>query len=258
MKLVCLRGIPLSLLLLLTLSACAPKITMEIMPPLDLYQRSVDYYQRGKYLDASDGFDFFTINYGGHALVDSAQYYLGMSHFQKKEYILASDAFEQLTTRYPNSAILPVAMFMIGECYWKLSPHYSLDQTHTEKAIEAYQLFIDYYPEYQEWVKKAQDAIGLCREKLARKVFYNGVIYLKMKDFEAANLYFQQVLDQYYDTPLAADAAIKIAESLTRAGKYDEALTAYLAYLEKYPTHAGHDRAIEAVEKLRNPDLRKQ
>ncbi len=242
-----------TLLTILTLSGCHRRPSFEVLPPQELFRHSVDLYNRGKYLDASDGLDFFTINYGGHALVDSAQYYLGMSHYQMKEYIIASDAFDQLTRRFPNSSLVPEAMFMVGECYRELSPSYPLDQTYTEKAIDAYQAFIDYYPEYRDWVQKAQKAISECREKLAHKVFANGVIYLKMKDFTAASIYFQEVLDRYYDTPWAAEAAFESGVSLAAAGKKGEALTAYRTYLEKYPAHKRHDEAIKAVEILLKP-----
>lgn len=231
---------------------CSHKPKLEAMPPTQMYNYLRELYNNEKYLDAAEGFEFFTINYGGNAMVDSAQYFLGMSHFALEEYILAADAFDYLTRRFPNSPIVPEAMFMVGDCYWELSPRFSLDQTNTQKAIDFYQAFIDYYPEMQDKVQVAQDRITVCREKMAHKMFANGVIYLKMKDFNSAIIYFNQVNDQYYDTDWAVKSILMVAQTHEKSKAYDLATSEYIDFLDKHPSHEWADQAKAGLERIKN------
>ncbi len=244
--------ITLAAVLVAVIVGCSNKPKLETMPPTQMYNYLRETYNNEKYLDAAEGFEFFTINYGGNALVDSAQYFLGMSHFALKEYILAADAFDYLTRRFPNSQIVPEAMFMVGDCYWELSPRFSLDQTNTQKAIDFYQAFIDYYPEILDKVQLAQKRIETCREKMANKMFANGVIYLKMKNFDSAVIYFGQVIEQYYDTEWAVKSTLKIAESHEKAKKFDLATSDYIDFLDKHPTHVWADQAKAGLERIKN------
>lgn len=185
---------------LFLISGCAPKPKFDEMKPDSIYRYLVEKYDQKKYLDASEGLAYFTLHYSGHVLVDSAQFLLGQCHFQLNEYLLAADAFEELSRRFQSSRLVPEAMFMVGRCYWEISPKYSLDQAYTTRAIDALQAFIDYFPNQTLRVKEAQTIIEACREKLAHKQYSNGLIYQKMKDSTASIIYFQSVVDQYYDT----------------------------------------------------------
>ncbi len=160
-----------------------------------------------------------------------------MCHYNLKEYLLAADSFEELYHRFPRSKLVPDAMYMVGESYYKLSPKYQLDQSYTEKAIDNLQGFIDYYPEYTERVQEAQDLIDLCREKLAHKEYANGIIYLKMKDYSSAIIYFRLIIDMYYDTEWAPLSVYQMGISFLKDEQFDEAESAFRVFIAKYPEH---------------------
>ena len=239
------------LIFLATVAGCSKHPPFDEMEPGDMYRYLVKQYEKEKYLDVTQGFDFFTLNYSGHGLVDSAQYLLGQAHFHLKEYILAADAFEDLTRRFPNSSLVADAMYMVGECYWKLSPKYALDQHYTIQSIDAFQNFIDYYPYHAEKVKRAEDLIFQCRDKLAHKQYANGIIYLKMKDYRAANIYFSGVIEQYYDSEWAPKAAFKLGESLMGQKRFAEAEETFQNFLVKYPDHPWADKTRAELSSMR-------
>ena len=220
-----------TLTLIILIIGCSKRSPMEEMNDEEAFRFLKTAYNKNKYLDAANGFDFFTLNYSGSSLVDSAQFLLGQSHFKLKEYLLAANAFEELYRRFPRSRLVPEAMFMIGVCYWELSPKYSLDQEYTDKALDAFQGFIDYFPEYSEKVNEAQQYIAFCREKLAHKEYSNGVIYMKMKDYGAAVIYFRSILETYYDTEWAPKAAFRLGVCLREDKRYYEAEEAF-RYME--------------------------
>jgi len=219
------------------IAGCSKPPPLDEMLPEEMYHHLRTVYDKGRYLDASDGFNYFTLNYSGHGFVDSAQYFIGQSHFEMKEYLISVDAFEELVRRFPNSQIVAESMFMIGKCYWEMSPKYSLDQEFTHSAIEALQSFIDYFPDHKEMGLQAQNLIGKCRNKLAQKHYSNGIIYLKMKRYQAASIYFRGVLDMYYDTEWAADATFKLGISLSGEDKFDESREIFAGFILKYSDH---------------------
>ncbi len=238
----------------LIFSSCYKPPPLEEMEPEEMYHHLRLLYERGRYLEASDGFNYFTLNYSGHALVDSSQYFIAQAHFNMKEYLISVDAFEELVRRFPNSKLVAESMFMVGRCYWEMSPRYSLDQEYTHSAIDALQSFIDYFPDHQEMALEAQGYIGKCREKLARKHYSNGIIYLKMKQYGAASIYFRGVINQYYDTRWAADATYKLGLSLSGEDKKEESREILLGFIQKYSGHEMVDKAKAELNSALNSE----
>ncbi len=228
--------------------ASAPDITK--MEPESAYRYLERQFQKGKYQVAIDGLNFFTLNYSGSALVDSAQFMLAQAHFNLKEYLLAADAFAELTQRFPRSPLVPEAMFYQGYCYFKLSPRYDLDQEYTNRAIETLQTFIDLYPNYKFQTKEAEKLITLCRDKLAQKDFMTGLIYYKMKDFTPATIYFQNVIDKYYDLEWAAKATYYLGLAMAANGHPEDAKNTLKQFIAKYPDHPLRPKVETALKKL--------
>ena len=235
--------------LAILLNACSKKSPFESMDDKAAFEYLKKKYEAEKYVDASEGLDFFTLNYSGSAFVDSAQYLLGMCHYQLKEYLLAADSFEELYRRFPRSKLVPDAMFKVGESYYKLSPKYQLDQSYTKKAVDNLQGFIDYYPN-SERVIEAQKLIDICRDKLAHKEYASGIIYLKMKDYSSAIIYFRLVIEMYYDTEWAARSVYQMGISYARDKQLEEAESAFRIFLAKYPEHDWIPKVKTALEEL--------
>ncbi|HHE47333.1 MAG TPA: outer membrane protein assembly factor BamD [Bacteroidetes bacterium] len=239
-----------AVIFLALLTGCSNRPALEEMNPDQAFQYLKGIYNQGDYLNAANGFDFFTLNYSGSSLVDSAQFMLGQAHIKLKEYLLAANAFEELTRRFPRSPLVPDAMYMIGVCYWKLSPKYPLDQEYTDRALDALQAFIDYFPDYTERVRDAQELIEACRDKLAHKEYASGLIYFKMKSYQSAVIYFQDLLDTFYDTAWAPLAAYKLGASYAGDEQFENAYEAYRAFISKYPDHPWRSRAESEMKDL--------
>ncbi len=238
------------------ITGCAKQADITTMEPDAAYRYLEHKYEKADYLAAVDGFDYYTLNYSGSSLVDSAQFLLAMSHFKLKEYLLAADAFNELVRRFPRSSLVAEAMFQAGFSYWKLSPKYALDQEYTLKAIDALQGFIDYFPERSSRVRDAQELIGQCRAKLAHKEYSSGIIYIKTKDYRSAEIYLKSVLEQYYDSEWAAEAAYWLAYVQAEDERPAEAIQSYRDFIQKYPDHHLRIQAEGDLKKLTtNPSV---
>ena len=106
------------------------------------------------------------------------------------------------------SPYIEKARYRICEAYLILSPKYYNDQTYSEKALEKLQEFIDDYPESDER-QKAENDIKILRNKLSEKAYQSGVLYMKMEEYKAALLAFNQVIELYYDTDFIELAHLK-------------------------------------------------
>ncbi len=208
------------------------------------------YYERGRFLDAVDNLEIFLINYAGSALADSGQYLLAESHFNMKEYIISSAEYEKLIFHYPQSTLAEVSEYKLGLSYYKLSPKFSLDQSYTQQSLETFQLFLDDYPN-SDLVDDATEMISSCRDKMGHKEFYNGMLYQKMGEFTSAKVYFEIVMNDFYDTKYAIDAHYYKAYCYEKIGEYTEALAVYNSFLDKYEENEYSNLALIGLNRCR-------
>lgn len=181
-------------------------------------RRDIDYneeFEKGKaalskkkYIKAQDHFNTVVIGASHTELGDDALFYLGESFFLEKNHLLAISEYDRLIRRMPFSPFIEKARYRICEAYLLLSPKYFNDQTYSEKALEKLQEFIDDYPDSNERTKAENDIKDL-RNKLSEKAYQSGILYMKMEEFKAALLAFQQVKDLYYDTDFIEMAHLK-------------------------------------------------
>jgi outer membrane protein assembly factor BamD (BamD/ComL family) len=87
---------------------------------------------------------------------------------------------------------------------------------------------------------------------LAKKEFDSGILYKKLGAHESAIVYFSSVTGNYYDTEFAHKAMFWMAESLIKLNRKEDALTAYLELLQKYPDTRYVKRATFRVKNLQD------
>lgn len=176
------------------------------------FKKGMDYFDKKKYLKAQDEFSFVALG-GMHTDVgDDAQFYLAESYYLNKEYVLALSEYDRLVRRLGYSPFVEKARWRICQCYVKESPKYYHDQDNTEKALTKLQEFIEDYPR-SEYRVKAETTIIELREKLSRKAYETGVLYIKLGAYDSAVLAFGEVLSKYYDTSQVEAAHLGIIQS---------------------------------------------
>lgn len=205
---------------------------------------AINLYQEEDYEAAANEFQAIVLQYPGNPVVDDAQYYLGMTRFHREEFILAAYEFSKLVKNMPASEFIQQGQFMLAECYYQLSPHFSLDQKYTQKAIEEFQAFIDFFPS-NEKVGEAEKKINFLNEKLAQKAFESARIYEKLDYYNAALNYYDNVLEVYHDTPYAPLAMYNKIKLLVDRDRNKEALSEISKFIQRYPDNT---RVLEVKE----------
>jgi outer membrane protein assembly factor BamD len=156
---------------------------------------------------------------------------------------------------------------MVGVSNAELSPDIPLDQTYTEKAIDAFQLFVNTYPN-SEWMEKANQQISMLRRKLEVKALNAAELYFKIGHYKAAATSFANVLKQFPDTKDAEKVQFFIIKSYyeyannsvekRKEERYAQAVKAYQQFSAKY-TGSGYmkdaqklnEASLEGLEKAK-------
>lgn len=205
-----------TIILALLLSGCSgSKETATAEPKRELtyierFDNAVIAFEEKKYYKSLEDFNYVVFNAPGSDIADDAQFYLASAHFEMKEYLVAIDEYQQLLRRWPKSDLYEETRFKIAECYYNQSPGYQRDQQYILKAIRSYQDFIDEYP-FSDQRDLAESRIKELRTGLAKKVYEAGELYIILREWDAALITFQEVLDTYYDTDLVNDTYLQMS-----------------------------------------------
>jgi outer membrane protein assembly factor BamD len=230
---------------------CSNRKLRAGLSPEERMRVAKEMFAKGHYLDAKTQFQIIVASSGGTALADEAQFYLAECCFHLKDYVTAVAEYERLIRMYPNSRWVDDAQFKIGVSYFELSPKPGLDQEFTRKAVQALQVFLEDYPD-SELRPQAEEYLRRCREKLAEKEFKAGELYRKMGYHESAVIYFNSVLEEYYDTQWAQKALYWKAKELEELGRKEEALETYQSFLRRYPQSPKVGEVRHAIQRLRD------
>ncbi|MCL5266941.1 MAG: outer membrane protein assembly factor BamD [Bacteroidetes bacterium] len=233
----------------LFLASCSSTQELVIQGAAETFHRGMKLLDEKDYIDAKNTFDIVVKQYPASAYADSSQFYLAQSYFDLKEYITAAFEFGNLYRNYPSSKLTPEARFKIAECYAAQSPRVQLDQENTTKAINAFQNFIDYYPE-SPLVTKAAEEITKLRNKLAQKDYEIAQLYVAMGYYRAATVYYDVILEKYHDSDVADKAALGKVKVLIKRHKDKEAREALQKFYAAYPKSSIRPEANKLAEKL--------
>jgi outer membrane protein assembly factor BamD len=226
---------------------CGGSKSITQMTAQELFERGKDRYEREKYFSAIESFQACIYNYPGKTIVDTAQYYLGLTYFANKEYEVAQVEFNRLTMNYPGSVYFENAIFMRAACYFHSAPNNSgLDQQTLHTAIQLLEDFIMDFPE-SESVPDAHNYLEAARTRLARKSYESGVVYSRMGARESAKNYYQYVIDEFTDTDYGADAAYMYAEQEMKLRRYAEARIRFEGFVAAFPDHKWAPKAVDMI-----------
>jgi outer membrane protein assembly factor BamD len=215
-------------------ASCGSSNVMQNLPAEERFELGKKKFASGDYLEAISEFEIVKLQFPGSSVADDAQFYLGECHYNQEEYLLAAEEYQALKRNMPASSFVPQAQFKIGLCYYNLSPPPPLDQTYTVRAIDEFQSFIEYNPT-SELVHDAEAKIKELNTRLAKKLFDSAELYVKLEYYPSATIYYNSVVEKFYDSPYAEPALLGKAKALVSRKRYDEAKQEVDKFLQKYP-----------------------
>lgn len=226
-------------------AACSSKTTIRPGDSLELaFEKSMMVFEQGNYSQAARNFELVLSIGRGTELARQAQFLLAESYFNSRQFVLAAAEYRRYYTNFPRSDRRVDAEFREALSYYRLSPRFKLDQQDTYRAIERFQLFIQRYPE-TELSNQAREYIAEMREKLAKKEFHSAELYLRLRQYRAAALSYDMVIDRFPETSWAEKALMRQILAYTifaensveerQQERFEKAIASYQKYLQLFP-----------------------
>ena len=150
-----------------------------------------------------------------------AQFGIGQALEKEGSITATVSAYQQVVDRYPNSDVAPNAMYQIGYVYFQASRATGYDETAAVRAQEAFEDFLLKYPN-SEKVPQAQDNLKVLQSRKTDNSYNIARFYDKQKNYKAAYVYYNEVLQQQPDSPDAAKAKQRMDQIRSKVG--DDAL----------------------------------
>lgn len=227
------KRITLSLLIFVIVFIGACSQNKAELSTQDRLNQADELYSRGKYAKAALIYDDISFERKSAATA-YATLRLADSYFAMNKFTDARLKYQQFIDAFPDHANVPDAHYRIAVCYFESSKPAQLDQHETLQSIEAFRNFIERYPNdsrYDEaikYIKKAQ-------YKLIEKKYLNGYIYYKMKDYSAALMYFNEVIELGNTDELDKKSLYYSALLHRHQKNYDLAMASYQSLAKRYP-----------------------
>ncbi|MCG1036372.1 outer membrane protein assembly factor BamD [Polaribacter sargassicola] len=174
------------------------------------YKMAVKLYESKKYSKALRLFEKVTPTYRGKPQMERIQYMVAQSNFNEKDYSISGYYFDRFAKNYPKSSKKEEAAFLSAYSYKLASPVYSKDPTETIKALEAFQSFINDYPDSDK-IEEANQHYKDLRYKLQKKYFEIAKTYYRtadydMRNYKAAIQAFDNLLADYLGSEFKEEA----------------------------------------------------
>jgi outer membrane protein assembly factor BamD (BamD/ComL family) len=138
-------------------------------------------------------------------LAPKAQYKLGLVLKGLMRYYEAEEAFNKVITNYPNSEWVEAAKFQIASCRAAVSRGPDYDQGAAKEAKDKFEDFVKEHPD-AVLSHEAEKNINQLKEKEAEANFNTGRFYEKQKAYEAAKVYYNEIINNYPDSVWAVKA----------------------------------------------------
>lgn len=182
-------------------------------------------------------------------------YMLCMATFKSKDYETASQYFKRYLQAYPKGIYAEMAAFYIGESLYQSTPEPRLDQSPTMAAINAYQEYLDLFPDASmkelthSRLFELQDKL-IQKELLSAKLYYNLGAYFGNctsggSNYEACIVTAQNAIKTYPFSAKKEDFAVLIMKSkfelaersveAKRLERYRDAEDECYGFLNEYP-----------------------
>ncbi|NRF39694.1 outer membrane protein assembly factor BamD [Pedobacter foliorum] len=215
------------------------------------YQEAMKLYNKKNYSKALILFEDLSQKYRGRAEAEELNYYYALTLYKLRDYTTARYQFKSFADSYPTSKYAEECRYMSAYCYYLDSPRPSLDQENTYKAIDALQLFINFYPKSERAVEAAK-YIGILRTKLEDKAYANAKMYYEIggnggeaSNYRAAVIALKNAQIDYPDIKYAEEMDLLMIKSQYAFAKnsiedrqedrYNEAITYANEFVEAHP-----------------------
>ena len=255
----------------LLLSSCAAEFN-RVYKSTDYdykYEYAKESFARGKYNQAISLLQELVTIKKGSDDAEECLYMLAMASYCSRDYESAATTFKKYFSSYPRGIYAEQASYYVGQSLYESTPEPRLDQTPTIGAINAYQQFLDYFPD-SKMKSAAQDRLFELQDKLVTKEYLSAKLYYNLGtytgngrngNYGACILTAENAIKDYPYTSRREEFAILILRAkfaLARLSveekkeeRYHNAIDEYYGFVTEYPESKYLKEAQDLFDKAR-------
>ena len=234
-------------LLLLSITSCSEFNKVLKSTDYDYkFQYAKKSYEQKKYYRAYTLLEELVPILKGTEKAEESLYLLGQCYFCSKDYLGAAQTFTTYYNTYPKGEFAELSRFYAATSYYNDCPDPRLDQSQNTKAINEFQMFMEYFPKSEKMAEAERMMLEL-QDKLAYKEYLNAKLYydlgnLKMNsllenNYLACVVVSQNALKDYPSTTYKEDFFHLILKSKYRQAIYsveDKKIDRYREVIDEY------------------------
>lgn len=171
----------------------------------DQYKMATELFEQGKYTKAIVLFEKVIPSYERKPQMQRIMFMVAESYYKSKDYELSAYYFNRFISNYPNSSKIEEAAYLVAHSFYLGSPKFSRDQKDTQKALEAFQSYIDKYPTSERF-SDANNYYDELTFRLEKKSFEIAKQYYHIEDYTAAVASFENFLQDHIGSKFKEDA----------------------------------------------------
>lgn len=220
------------------------------------YEYAKQCFAMGKFQQANSLLQDVVMLQKGRDNAQESLYLLGMSQYCNKDFESASATFKKYYSSYPKGTFAEQASFYVGQSLFRGAPEPRLDQTPTIGAINAYQQFLDLFPD-SELRPLAQERMFILQDNLVQKEYLSAQLYYNLggyfgninanteSNYEACIITAQNALKTYPYSKIREKFSVLIMKSKfylaensseeRRLERYRDAEDECYGFLNEYP-----------------------
>lgn len=177
-----------ALIPVMLLSGCAKEFN-SVYKSSDIkykYEYAKECYALGKYQRAASLLQDLIVPEKGSQDAQECLYMLGMAEYKNMDYETAAETFKKYVKSYPRGDYSEIAKYFVGQSLFMSTPEPRLDQTETVAAINAFQEYMDLYPDAKH-KEDAQNKLFALQDKLVQKELYSAELYYNLGTYFGNN-----------------------------------------------------------------------
>ncbi|AKH41315.1 outer membrane protein assembly factor BamD [Altererythrobacter atlanticus] len=211
-----------------------------------LYTAAKDRLDRGDAKIAAALFDEVERQHPYSPWARRAQLMSAFSYYVRRDYNQAIQSAQRFLSIHPGNQNAPYAYYLIGLCYYEQISDVDRDQKITQQALTALTEVQRRYPN-SKYAADARLKIDLVNDHLAGKEMEIGRFYEDTGKWTAAQIRFQNVIEDYQTTSHTPEALYRLTETSLALGIPQEARR-YAAVLgANYPGSEWYEKAYELI-----------
>ncbi|MDR2938207.1 MAG: outer membrane protein assembly factor BamD [Prevotellaceae bacterium] len=221
------------------------------------YREAGKFYERAKYDKAVMLYENIMTFYRNTPQEDTINIRVARGYYQQSDYEMAQHYYGQFRQRFPRSKFIEEVDYMQGLCSFDLSLRPSLDQTETNNAIQAFNMYLYRYPK-GEFAGECKEKIAELEGRLVEKAFNGAKLYYTTEHYKAAVVALKSCIKSFPSSPYREEMLYLVLRSSYLHAKnsvrekqrerYQLAVDEYYNLVSEYP-ETKHKREAEKIYK---------